>query len=115
MVTSLTAAPRTTSFSSDSRSVCTHRNPPQSTTYFRKLPLPDRLFGPTNTLADIFYQSAQPNPATNKSRIAHTKPIAAPRPPRQRLPPNRPIANAPAGHTCGLTRLHGAGSFAIGP
>jgi transposase len=30
------------------------------------------------------------------------------------LPPNRPIANAPAGHTCGLTRLHGAGSFAIG-
>jgi heme-degrading monooxygenase HmoA len=51
----------------------------------------------TNTLADIFYQSAQPNPATNKSRIAHAKPIAAPRPPRQRLPPNLPIASAPAG------------------
>jgi hypothetical protein len=92
------------SFCSDSRSVCTHRNPPQSTTYFPKLPAPDRLLGPTNTLADIFYQSAQPNPATNKSRIPHAKPIAPPRPPRQRLRTNPPIASAPAGHS----RVHAA-------
>ena len=65
----------------------------------RKLPSPNRLLRPTNTLADIFYQSAQPNPATNKSRIAHAKPIAVPRPPRQRLRTNPPIASAPAGNT----------------
>jgi hypothetical protein len=51
----------------------------------RKLPSPNRLLRPTNTLADILYLFAQPNPATNKSRIAHAKPIAPPRPPRQRL------------------------------
>jgi hypothetical protein len=67
----------------------------------RKLPSPNRLLRPTNTLADIFYQSAQPNPATNKSRIAHAKPIA---PPRQRLRTNPPIASAPAGHS----RVHAA-------
>ena len=70
----------------------------------RKLPSPNRLLRPTNTLADIFYPSAQPNPATNKSRIAHAKPIAPPRPPRQRLRPNPPIASAPAGHS----RVHAA-------
>ena len=31
------------------------------------------------------------------------------------LPPNRPIANASARHTCGLTGVHGAVAFAIGP
>jgi Phage integrase, N-terminal SAM-like domain len=93
------AALHSASFCSDSRSVCTHRNPPQSTTYFPELPAPDRLLGPTNTLADIFYYSAQPNPTTNKSRIAHAKPIAPPRPPRQRLRTNLPIASAPAGNT----------------
>jgi len=42
-------------------------------------------------------------------------PQSSPRPrKRQRLPPNPPIANAPARHTCELTRLHGAGAFAIG-
>jgi hypothetical protein len=48
----------------------------------RKLPSPNRLLRPTNTLADILYLFAQPNPATNKSRIAHAKPIAPPRPPQ---------------------------------
>jgi hypothetical protein len=81
-----------------------HQNPPQSTTYFHKSPAPDRLLRPTNTPAGIFYQSAQLNPATNKSRIAHAKPIATPRPPRQRLRPNPPIASAPAGHC----RVHAA-------
>src|SRR5262249_10203296 len=33
---------------------------------------------------------------------------------RERLPPNRPIANASARHTPALTRLHGADAFAIG-
>jgi hypothetical protein len=30
------------------------------------------------SIADIFYQSARPNPATNKSRIAHAKPHSSP-------------------------------------
>jgi hypothetical protein len=50
--------------------------------------------------------SAQPNPATNKSRIAHAKPIALPRPPRQRLRANPPIASAPAGNTWVLAKAH---------
>jgi hypothetical protein len=77
---------------------------PEAALTFVKLPSPNRLLRPTNTLADIFYQSAQPNPATNKSRIAHAKPIAPPRPPRQRLRTNPPIASAPAGHS----RVHAA-------
>jgi hypothetical protein len=70
----------------------------------RKLPSPNRLLRPTNTLADILYLFAQPNPATNKSRIAHAKPIAPPRPPRQRLRTKPPCACAPAGRS----RVHAA-------
>jgi hypothetical protein len=48
----------------------------QSTTYFRKLPASNRLTRLTHPLADISHQFSQTNPATNKSRITHAKPIA---------------------------------------
>jgi len=48
------------------------------------------------------YYSPSTFPMANDFRIAHAKPIAPPRPPRQQLPPNLPTANAPAGHTRAL-------------
>jgi len=90
------------------------RNPPQSITYFPKLPAPDRLLGPTNTPANVPYQSTQPNTATNNSRIAHAKPIAPPRPPRQRLRTNPPIASAPAANTFLLRRSSAPAHLSIG-
>src|SRR5580700_7759948 len=108
------AALHRASFCSHSRRVSTHRNPPQSTTYFPELSSPDRLLAPTNPLAHILYQSLQPNHATNKSRIAHAKPIAPPRPPRQRLRPNPPIASAPAGNTWASRRCSPPAHLSIG-
>jgi hypothetical protein len=78
-----------------------HLNPPLTfVNYPHRMPSSD-----LSTLSPTSFTSP-PNPATNKSRIAHAKPIAPPRPPRQRLRTNPPIASAPAGNTWVLAEAH---------
>jgi hypothetical protein len=83
-------------FRSDRGSVSTHCCPLPSRPNFRKSSSPYRRFAAIAAATDSPRQPVQPSSSTNKSRIAHAKPITLPRPPCQRLRTNPPIASAPA-------------------
>jgi hypothetical protein len=73
--------------------------PLHSGTNFREKPSSHRLQVTAASSTNRTYTCAPPTTETNKLRNAPANPIAPPRPPRQRLRPNPPIASAPAGST----------------
>src|ERR1700745_4254792 len=76
-------------------------------------PPPDTLYCPRNSnLSLLTTLLLHPHGRRIFESAKQTPQLPRRRRKRQRLPPKLPIANAPAGHTCGLTRLHGADAFA---